>query len=318
MNPQDMLRRRVSEGAWVRVSSARGSVVLPVRAEERVGLGQCFVPMHWGALWLGGAGSAGINALSNPAFCPSSKQPELKYSAVRIEPVDAPRQVYAAAWLPSAAEAQQALRALQALLPQFEAAVCVPFSDAQALAEAATQRHGVMLRAVGAVSADLLRQMETILGLAGAGSLRYIDQKSAEQPSQWRSVALDAQGAIRAVLLAGDAQAQAWIRPYLLAQQSVTGGARSCLQASAQAPGPTLVRSPVVCNCLNVTQAQIHEALGAQAQPLATDPVARLCALQKELKCGTQCGSCLPEVKRLLAQVPPITEAVGGRAHLCI
>jgi assimilatory nitrate reductase catalytic subunit len=313
MNPQDMLRRRVAEGAWVRVSSARGSVVLPVRAEARVGLGQCFLPMHWGGLWLGGAGSAGVNTLTNPAFCPSSKQPELKHSAVRIEPVASPWQLYAGAWLPSSADAQQALHALQALLPQFEAALCAPFADAKPLAQATEQQHGVMLRAAGEGPVDerLLQELEAILGVGAGQGLRYVDQKKGERPAQWRNVALDARGAIRAVLLAGDAQAQAWLRPYLLAQQHVTGGARSCLQASAKAPGPVQASSPVVCNCMNVTQAQIAQAL--QHMPLsdATDPASRLHALQTQLSCGTQCGSCLPDVKRWVAEVlPPLKAAV--------
>ena len=48
----------------------------------------------------------------------------------------------------------------------------------------------------------------------------------------------------------------------------------------------------VVCNCLDVTERAIAAALpGAPT----------LAALQAKLGCGTSCGSCVPELKRMLA-----------------
>jgi len=40
--------------------------------------------MHWGALW---ADHAEANALTHPAACPDSKQPELKACSVMLVPV---------------------------------------------------------------------------------------------------------------------------------------------------------------------------------------------------------------------------------------
>ena len=37
---------------------------------------------------------------------------------------------------------------------------------------------------------------------------------------------------------------------------------------------------------------------------LAGDPAARLSALQAQLRCGTQCGSCVPELRRLVQGTP--------------
>jgi assimilatory nitrate reductase catalytic subunit len=49
-------------------------------------VGTVFAPFHWGAL----AGAAGVaNAVTNAAFDPRSRQPELKFTAVRIEPIEA-------------------------------------------------------------------------------------------------------------------------------------------------------------------------------------------------------------------------------------
>jgi len=48
---------------------------------------------------------------------------------------------------------------------------------------------------------------------------------------------------------------------------------------------------PAVCACFKVPESQIRSAVAAGAS---------LAKLQKELKCGTNCGSCVPEIRRLL------------------
>jgi assimilatory nitrate reductase catalytic subunit len=45
-----------------------------------------------------------------------------------------------------------------------------------------------------------------------------------------------------------------------------------------------------ICACFNVGEAQIRDAVAAGAN---------LASLQKDLKCGTNCGSCVPELRRL-------------------
>jgi assimilatory nitrate reductase catalytic subunit len=55
-------------------------------------------------------------------------------------------------------------------------------------------------------------------------------------------------------------------------------------------------RGKTVCSCWNVSESAIGEFV-ANAAGVAD----QLAALQATLKCGTQCGSCLPELKRLVA-----------------
>src|SRR5690606_5300185 len=52
--------------------------------------------------------------------------------------------------------------------------------------------------------------------------------------------------------------------------------------------------SQLVCSCFRVTDKQIQHAM-------AQDGCVTLNQLQSKLKCGTNCGSCLPEVNQLLA-----------------
>jgi assimilatory nitrate reductase catalytic subunit len=46
-----------------------------------------------------------------------------------------------------------------------------------------------------------------------------------------------------------------------------------------------------VCNCLDVSENEIKAALAENRD---------LGVLQQKLKCGTECGSCVPELKRLV------------------
>ena len=52
-------------------------------------------------------------------------------------------------------------------------------------------------------------------------------------------------------------------------------------------------RGQIVCSCFDVSENEINAALAAAPE---------LVALQAKLKCGTECGSCLPELKRLVTQ----------------
>jgi len=59
-----------------------------------------------------------------------------------------------------------------------------------------------------------------------------------------------------------------------------------------QPPDGGVGRGRIICNCLDVAEPDIVAAIAGGAD---------LAALQATLKCGTECGSCVPELKRLLA-----------------
>ncbi|HYE40446.1 MAG TPA: nitrate reductase, partial [Ramlibacter sp.] len=89
MHPQDMERRGLAEGELAHVTSKRGSILLPVQGSTELSPGQAFIAMHWGSEFVSGLSStgerlAGVNAITTSAFCPTSKQPELKHAAVKI------------------------------------------------------------------------------------------------------------------------------------------------------------------------------------------------------------------------------------------
>jgi len=51
-----------------------------------------------------------------------------------------------------------------------------------------------------------------------------------------------------------------------------------------------------VCSCFDVGEAQI----GAALERCSGATEAKLAQVQAELRCGTNCGSCLPELRRIV------------------
>jgi assimilatory nitrate reductase catalytic subunit len=72
---------------------------------------------------------------------------------------------------------------------------------------------------------------------------------------------------------------------------------RLLLTPTGTPPAAGGVTDRVVCNCLNVGQRAIEKALWS----LPDSPADSLATLQGRLQCGTGCGSCLPELKRMIA-----------------
>ncbi len=283
LHPQDVFRLRMVDGDMATVRSRRGTLVLPVRGTDSVAPTQAFVAMHWGDEAVLG----GVNTLTSPAVCPQSKQPELKHAAVQIARADLPWRLVALAWCDDV-QALQLRAALRPLFEHFGYAACVPFGR---------ERSGVLFRAAatGAIPDELLKRIAALFGLEGADTLSYADPRRGQR----RSVRLSRAGGeqhLDAFLLAGDTRAEAWIAPLL--QQSLPAQAygRFLLAPGATPPGPAPVRSTQVCSCFDVSELAIQQTLATCVGP----PEVRLSTLQATLHCGTQCGSCLPALKRLV------------------
>ncbi len=292
LNPQDMERLALKDGDLVHLTSRRGSLLMPAQASAQVAPQQAFAGMHWGEEFLSGRSSAGeriagINALTTPAFCPTSKQPELKHTAVKILRAELPWRLLAAAWLPHEA-ALQAREALRRLMPSFAFAACVPFGR---------ERSGVLLRAAAyeAPADELLQTIERELGLEGSTVLRYADRRR----GQWRSVRMARDGAdtkLEAFVLAGDASGEAWIKTLLQDELPAQNYGRQLLAPGGKAPVTLPTRGRQVCTCFNVNEQAIGETLAR----CSGSPESQLQQLQGALQCGTNCGSCIPELKRIV------------------
>ena len=301
MNASDMARRLLKNGDLVHVTSKRGSIVVPLQSSNEVAVSQAFIAMHWGSEYLSGLSSigeplAGVNAITTSAYCPTSKQPELKHAAVKILKAELPWSLLAMAWLP-AGESLAARNALKPLMKAFPFTSCVPFANNTPLADQSAAREGVLFRAAAHIVPpdELLMQIEQILGLPSPETLHYADKKRGQRRTAKLTRVAD-HAELTGFLLAGDTSAEAWIKIVLEGELPAQSYGRLLLSPGAKAPVAIQARGSLVCTCLNVTDAAIEGYLGTAQGSVAE----RLAALQAALKCGTNCGSCVPELKRLV------------------
>jgi assimilatory nitrate reductase catalytic subunit len=287
--PVDMERRLLKDGDLVHVTSRRGSQLLPVTGGDDMRSGQAFVAMHWGQEYVSGrsadgGGSHGVNALTLPALDPYSFQPELKHAAVKILKAELPWRFLVFGWA-APSEVLRLQAALRPYMKRFAYASCTLFGR---------ERTGVLFRAADDYPAEpaLVAEIEARFGIEGAQVLRYDDRRRGNA----RHIRL-AEGRLEAVSLAGDIAAENWLREYLDSGQPVAALGRLLLSPSSTAPQGFKARGRVVCNCHNVAESEIVEALSAQASDTPQDA---LCSLQQRLKCGTSCGSCVPELKAII------------------
>ncbi|MEE4464854.1 molybdopterin dinucleotide binding domain-containing protein, partial [Azotobacter chroococcum] len=146
LHPDELRRRRLASGDLIKLRSRRGSLILPVQADEAVRPGQAFLPMHWGDRFLKGLGT---NVLTLPAFDPLSKQPELKHAGVEVEKVELPWQLFALV----EGDVQQRFARLRPLLEEFAYA---------SLTLTGRERPALLVKAASAVAPDatLLAQID--------------------------------------------------------------------------------------------------------------------------------------------------------------
>jgi len=328
MNAQDMARRLLKDGDLVYVTSKRGSIVVPLQASPEVAVSQAFIAMHWGEEYLSGQSTsgatlAGVNAITTSAYCPTSKQPELKHAAVKILKADMPWTLLAMAWLPGG-EVLAAREQLKPLMAAFPFTSCVPFSNNTALADQGRERSGLLFRAAGheAPPDELLARLEAILGLDGADVLRYADRKKGQRRTV-RLLRKDDAAELAGFVLAGDTSAQAWIKTLLQDELPAQAYGRLLLLPGAKPPVAVQSRGKLVCTCLNVSDTAIDEHLalvaggGGGGGHLHTDEE-RLASLQAALKCGTNCGSCVPELKRRVRSARTEAQAAAPRTVIPI
>lgn len=290
MHVRDMERRGLKSGDIARLRSRRGSLVVRVAVSDEMRAAQVFMPMHWGSQFMRGGGA---NALTVPAVDPLSRQPELKHAAIEVEKLMLPYCVVAMRRYPGAqAGAAQVLRgALQPLLEGFDYAT-LTLSGRDDLV--------VVLRGyAGEPIADgVLDTLDRLLDLQDPQrTMRYVDARRRVEKA-----ARVEDGVVQSVCLAGETAAQDWLKNMMVQGASADAVRAWILAPVAAPPRGSFNRGAIVCNCLDVSVMEINTALAAGAD---------LAQLQGRLKCGTECGSCVPELKRMCAAAGRTIGAAG-------
>ncbi|MGA6096910.1 molybdopterin-dependent oxidoreductase [Stutzerimonas marianensis] len=278
MNADDMRRRRLLDGQLVRVSSRRGELLLPVQKDDSLAPGHAFMPMHWGNRFLKGLG---VNRLTLPSVDPLSKQPELKHAGIDVEKVELPWQFFA---LVEGAVQKR----FESLRPLFEGFAYASFSLT------GRDRPALVIRAAcnEAPDATQLAQIEQCLGLDEGPVVAYDDPRRAVG----KRVRIE-DGRIVALSLSGETAARDWLKQLWhdgMADQALR---RWLLAPLSTPPGGAVRTGKTLCNCMNVSQGAVCAGIERGLD---------LNGLKRELGCGTSCGSCVPEIKRLLTKQPAV------------
>ncbi|GGF45911.1 nitrate reductase [Azorhizobium oxalatiphilum] len=270
IHPEDAAAAGITGGGLAEIVSAHGRVVLEVRLDAGQKPGTLFAPIHWSGAT---ASDARVGALVHPLTDPVSGQPDLKATPVRLAPV--------------AAETRGFLIARAAFSARAPLSPPPGLHWARARLEGG---HGWLL-AGDADPAAWGAYAEALA--AGAGCAESLVELSDPVGGHYRAAAFTASGALAfALVLAPAGTAPAWdaFARLLAAEQIPEGDRRAIL--SGRAGGGAC--GPLVCACFGVPRGAIEGAIKGGCHDTA--------AIGTALKAGTNCGSCLPELRRMLSE----------------
>ena len=300
----DAQRLELSNGELVYVTSRRGVQVLPVQISKGLRSSQAFIAMHWGGEFVSGqAGKAvgrGVNSLTIAAYDPISEQPELKFSAIKVSKANLPWHLNAFGWFneSTALSVQIELRSLFAQCT-FATATLFGRDDAR-------HQTGVSLALANVEPFEpvLLERVRELFHFSQPNKKQSVMTYRDQRKSVERLIAIEHSSEkkiLACVLLTGsaiDLEARSWLKQYLETLTDISALGRKLLSPGNVAPQPLTPRGKVICNCFDVSEQSITQCL---QQIASSDPDDLFAVLQTKLSCGTNCGSCLPELKNMVA-----------------
>lgn len=288
LNPVDLVRRGLEAGQLMRIAGRRGELVLPLAADDSVAPGQAAIPMHWGGATLA---QAGPNVLTSPLTDPVSGQPALKQAAVSVANAGLE---WRAAWAAEAHDADEAVAWMDMLRPQ------LALFGYAAVSLAGRETPVVVLHVGHActVPAEGLEAIDAVFGCkADDPVLTFVDDKRGID----KRARLE-DGRLKAIRLVGEAAAIDWLVAVIVSGQAAEPLRPWLFAPSAKAPEAVPAGGRTVCNCFGVSETAIEDALADQPE---------LDALQARLQCGTSCGSCMPELRRLVRAAASAVEPMA-------
>ncbi len=266
MHPHDALRSGVREGELARVGSRWGSMVARVRHGGGMLVGNVFVPIHWNDQF---ASDARVGAVVNPIVDPVSGEPEFKHTPVRVEPF--PVRWYGFAFG-------------RRFLPTSELTYWTLIRG---------ERFFRYELAHWERPADCGTWARTWLGAGDpdADWLEYEDSGS----GVYRAVHVRDERIESCLFLSArpDLPSRQWLAS-LFAREHLDDADRACLLIG-EPPGAGFDSGPVVCSCFGVGRNTICDEIrkGGLDTPAA---------ITTAVRAGGNCGSCVPELQRLIAE----------------
>ena len=265
VHPEDAARTGLADGGLASVSSLHGSAVLRVRYSAEQRRGEVFAPIHWNAET---ASDARVGALVHQACDPYSGQPDMKATPARIAPAVFNVQGF--------------------LLARRKSALPDGFWWARTTIEGGS---GVRF-ATNTQGRSLSEQARVLLGEEGAIVELHDQTHDLYRAATIRDGRLEAcvyLAAGRTALPGWD-----WLKRQLVAP-TLDAAARKALLAG-RPPAGTTDTGPVVCACFGVGLAAIQDLIASGSATSGE-------AVGHHLTAGTTCGSCQPEIKKMIASI---------------
>ena len=264
LHPHDALLYGVREGELARVSSAWGSMVARVQHGGGITRGSVFVPIHWNGQT---ASDARVGALVSPAVDPVSGEPEFKHTPVRVEH-------FGVSW--------------HGFVLTRRALALDGVAHWTRIQGSGFARYEMAGRSAVGARGDWAR---ALLGVTdGEDWLEYEDNAG----GVYRAVHLVDDRIEQCVFVSQrpDLPARAWLAG-LFDLATIGRDERAGLLAG-RSLGQTADAGATVCACFGVGRNTLCEAIRVRKLTEVSEVTACL-------KAGGNCGSCVPEIKALLA-----------------
>lgn len=254
---------QLQDGGLARLTSRHGSMLARVQISEDQRSGSIFVPMHWNDAF---AKSARVDALVAPITDPISGQPESKHTPVRIEP-------YKPLW--------QGFVLSRTRLGLADASYCVGSRGV------GYWRHEI----AGETLPDNWRSW---VQKAWHGLGDWQEYRDAAM-GRYRAACLN-EGKLDAVFFIASDQRlpeREWVGN-LFGKAVLDTADMSALLAARPHKGAVSDTGRTVCACFGIGEKTIRQAIKKHGLNSVE-------AVGQVLKAGTGCGSCVPEIRRIVA-----------------
>jgi len=192
---------------------------------------------------------------------------------------------------------------LRSILPKLDSAQCVLFGreqDGDLIGVSfKAAHHNDPLKESESLAAHALKQVIQKFKLdeaSGEPLMHYSDKR--------RGVVrlVRAHDKVLSAILTGPIESLAsttWLREYLESGLDAKTLGRSLLMPVSKPPVEIKPKGKAICNCFNVSADTMTQCLKKMSVGISPDDAMN--SLQSATQCGTNCGSCKPEVKQIIA-----------------
>ena len=262
IHPQDAQQLEVKDGELVRLSSPYGKVVLKAKLTKTTIQGNVFVPIHWTQQF---ANAAVVSNLISQVVDPLSGQPESKHACVRLEKV---------------ANIQYGLVVSHVEMSFPEAIYWCAIPADQGF------RYEVILP-----EGETIESLKPYFCTSGNAAVQWLEYVNAAT-GQIRLACLQNTHLQSLVYLSHGPETIAtdWLLSKLTSKEGLSDADRVALLVGL--PANIEDKGNIICSCYQIGSKQIEKAIASGDTSIES--------LTTRLKCGSNCGSCIPELKHFL------------------